>query len=181
MRKTLASLLLLFSSSGFAVEGMWQPHQLPELGEQLKELGLKIDPDKLAGLSDFPMNAIVSLGGCSASFVSPKGLVVTNHHCIYGSLQYASTPENNVLENGFVASSLEEEVPAAPGSRVYVTEEVTEVTDQVLEGITEGMGGKARYQQIENNIKELIRECEAETGYRCGVPAYHHGMEYYLI
>ncbi|MCW8195163.1 S46 family peptidase [Proteobacteria bacterium 005FR1] len=180
-RRILASLLLLMSSYGYAVEGMWQPHQLPQLGAQLKELGLKIDPEKLAGLSDFPMNAIVSLGGCSASFVSPKGLVATNHHCVYGSLQYASTPENNVLENGFVASSLEEEVPAAPGSRVYVTEEVTEVTHQVLEGVSDEMSGQARYQQIEDNIKRLIQECEAQGGYRCGVPAYHHGMEYYLV
>lgn len=181
MRKILAFLLVLCSPYGYAVEGMWQPHQLPQLGEQLKELGLKIDPEKLAGLSDFPMNAIVSLGGCSASFVSPKGLVATNHHCVYGSLQYASTPENNVLENGFVAASLEEEVPAAPGSRVYVTEEVTEVTDDVLEGVSDDMDGKARYQQIEDNIKRLIQECEAAGSYRCGVPAYHHGMEYYLI
>jgi hypothetical protein len=181
MLRTAFTLLLLLSSYGYAVEGMWQPHQLPELGEQLEDMGLKIDPDKLAGLTDFPMNAIVSLGGCSASFVSPKGLVATNHHCVYGSIQYNSTPENNLLENGFLARSLEEEVPAAPGTRVYVTEEVTEATDQVLEGVNDQMGGQERYQQIEDNIKRLIRECEATGSYRCGVPAYHHGMEYYLV
>lgn len=181
MRRIIPTLLLLLSSYGYAVEGMWQPHQLPQLGEQLKDMGLKIDPDKLAGLTDFPMNAIVSLGGCSASFVSPEGLVATNHHCVYGSIQYNSTPENNLLKEGFLARSLEEEVPAAPGTRVYVTESVTEVTDQVVEGLNDEMTGQERYQQIEDNIKALIRQCEATGSYRCGVPAYHHGMEYFLI
>lgn len=182
MHKSLLALLAFcLPFPLFAVEGMWQPHQLPQLEEQLTELGLKIDASKLAGLSNFPMNAIVSLGGCSASFVSPKGLVVTNHHCVYGSIQYNSTPENNLLTEGFLANTLDEEVPAAPGSRVYVTESVTNVSDQVLEGIADDMAGVDRYQQIENNMKTLIKDCESSGIHRCGVPAYHHGMEYYLI
>lgn len=179
--KLLMVLLGLLSLPVYAVEGMWQPHQLPELEPQMQRLGLKIDADKLAGLTSFPMNAIISLGGCSASFVSPKGLVVTNHHCVYGSVQYNSTPENNLLENGFLAKSMEEEVPAAPGSRVYVTESATNVTDEVLRNVTDEMSGNQRYDQIENNIKALIRDCEATGSYRCGVPSFHHGLEYYLI
>src|SRR5690606_8034281 len=141
MRSLSLFLLAFLSSSALAVEGMWQPQQLPELEDQLKELGLEIPVDELAGLDNFPMNAIVSLGGCSASFVSPKGLVATNHHCVYGSLQYNSTPDNNLLADGFLASELAAEVPAAPGTRVYVTESVTEMTDEVLEGVTENMSG----------------------------------------
>lgn len=186
MHKFLWPLLVLFLSlpilslPSYAAEGMWQPHQLPQLEDQLTELGLEIDPAKLAGLTDFPMNAIVSLGGCSASFVSPQGLVATNHHCVYGSVQYNSSPENNLLEKGFLATQLGEEVPAAPGTRVYVTESVTNVSDQVLEGVDNDMSGADRYRQIEDNIKTLIRDCEASGMHRCGVPAYHHGMEYYL-
>jgi len=107
------------------------------------------------------MNAVISLGGCSASFVSPKGLVVTNHHCAYGSILHNSTPENNLLKDGFLASSFSEELPATPGSRVYVTEEVTDVTAKVIAG-TESKLGNAFYEAIDTREKLLIAECESE-------------------
>jgi len=84
------------------------------------------------------MGAVVSLGGCSASFVSPEGLVITNHHCARGSVQYNSTAENNYLANGFLAKTKDAELPAAPGSRVYVTTELTDVTERMRAG-TEDM------------------------------------------
>ncbi len=105
----------LTGSGAYAVEGMWQPEQLPLIEKDLKAKGLAIKPENLNDLTAFPMNAIVSLGGCSASFVSELGLVVTNHHCAYGSIQFNSTPERNLLDNGFYASTLTEELPAAPG------------------------------------------------------------------
>lgn len=173
-------LLLMITSSAMAAEGMWQPHQLPELGDDLKRLGLKIEPESMADLSSFPMNAIVSLGGCSASFVSPRGLVVTNHHCIYGSIQYNSSPDNNLLEDGFLARSFETELPAAPGTRVYVTESLTDVSEEVLAGITDETGGLERQQRIDANIKALIRDCESSGIHRCDVPSFHHGLQYFL-
>ena len=109
MRKPLLTLSLLLISSSLADEGMWQPHQLPALNDRLMELGLEIDPENLSSLDKFPMNAVVSLGGCSASFVSPNGLVVTNHHCVYGSIQYNSSPDNNLL----VGVSLSQCLPVA--------------------------------------------------------------------
>lgn len=181
MRKFLLTLPLLFLSSSLADEGMWQPHQLPALNDRLMELGLEIDPENLSSLDKFPMNAVVSLGGCSASFVSPSGLVVTNHHCVYGSIQYNSSPDNNLLVDGFLARSMEDEIRAAPGSRIYVTEEVTDVTDRARAGVTDDMSGIDRYQAIENNRKAIIAECESTGMHRCGVSSFHQGLEYFLI
>lgn len=183
MRKLalLCALVSSFYINSIADEGMWQPHQLPALRERLLELGLEIDPANLSNLDQFPMTAIVSLGGCSASFVSPQGLVVSNHHCVYGSIQYNSTPENNLLENGFLANDMSEEVPAAPGTRVYVTESLTNVTDQMLAGVGENTSGLERYGLIEANRKALIADCESSGMHRCGVPSFHGGLEYFLI
>ena len=100
---TLASGLLIPSAR--ADEGMWKPSQMPQLAAQLKARGLQMDPAALSNLASKPLDAVISLGGCTASFVSPEGLVVTNHHCGYGAIQYNSTPERDLLANGFVAGS----------------------------------------------------------------------------
>ena len=159
MKKTLLSLAILTSFAAHADEGMWMPQQLPQVAKQLKAAGLKLDPSTLTKLTEFPMGAIVSLGGCSASFVSPQGLVVTNHHCVYNSVAVNSTPERDLLANGFLAKTLGEELPAAPGSRVYVTEEVANVTDQIITPEVAKLSGKARIDAIEKNQKKLVSEC----------------------
>ena len=73
--------------------GMWMPQQLADHKETLKRLGLEIDPALLTDPTSSVLGAVVSLGGCSASFVSPDGLIVTNHHCVQGALQYNRTAE----------------------------------------------------------------------------------------
>ncbi len=173
--------LALLTGTAFAKEGMFTPEQLPLIKEELKKTGLEISPDELTDLTGFPMGAVVSLGGCSASFVSPQGLVVTNHHCARGSVQFNSTAENNYLENGFLAKNTTEELPAAPGSRVYVTEDFSDVTEAVLGGLSDDLVGKARFDEITNRRKSLIAECEQEDGYRCSVSSFFNGKEYKLI
>jgi len=164
-----------------ADEGQWQPYQLPQLKSELKRVGIEIPAEKLADLSKHPMSAIVSLGGCSASFVSDAGLVVTNHHCAYGAIQRNSTPEHNYITSGFLAKTRAEELPGGPNSLVYVTDKVENVSDRVLKGLTADMTGRARHEAVEKRIKDLIAECETDKMYRCSVPAFHRGLEYYRI
>lgn len=181
MKKTLLTLAILSSAAAHADEGMWMPQQLPQVAKQLKAAGLKLDPATLTKLTEFPMNAIVSLGGCSASFVSPQGLVATNHHCVYNSIAVNSTPERDLLANGFLAKTLAEELPAAPNSRVLVTKEVTNVSDKVITPAVDKLVGKARLDAIEKATKAMVTECEKDAGHRCNVASYYGGLEFYLI
>lgn len=175
----IASSLLI--GSALADEGMWQPHQLAQIKDKLKAAGLKLDPEKMADLDQFPMNAIVSLGGCSASFLSEQGLVITNHHCAYGSIQHNSTEENNLLVNGFVAKSMDKEPQASPSARVYVTESLTDVTKDIKGSILKGAEGVDYFNAIDKREKELVAECESSQDYRCNVYSFHGGAEYFLI
>jgi hypothetical protein len=164
-----------------ADEGQWQPHQLPQLKSELKRIGIAIPAEKLADLAKHPMSAIVSLGGCSASFVSDAGLVVTNHHCAYGAVQRNSTPAHNYIADGFLAKSRGEELPGGPNALVYVTDKVENVSARVLQGLAAGISGRARHEEVESRVKALIAECETDKMYRCSVPAFHRGLEYYRI
>ncbi len=182
--RLLLSALLVAAApvvTPLAEEGMWQPAQLPQLAATLKDRGLRLDPARLADLHAHPMGAIISLGNCTASFVSPDGLAVTNHHCAYSAIQYNSTEGDNLLDRGFVASSREAELFAGPGSRILVTVSVTDVTGEVLGGLADGLGGRERYQAIEDREKELVAACEKDPGHRCRVAATYDGMRYELV
>ena len=177
MKKFVIALSVCLLPALAGAQGMWMPQQVPELADQLKERGLELDPAQFADLTGFPMGAIVSTGGCSASFVSPMGLVATNHHCVYGYLQYNSTPERDLLKNGFLAKELGEEVQASAGARIYVTSKIEDVTDKVL-GRLDRMSDTARYDTIERRRKELTAACEKPGGLRCSVDAYFGGTQY---
>lgn len=181
MKKTLLTLAILSTSVAYADEGMWMPQQLPQVAKQLKAAGLKLDPATLTKLTEFPMGAIVSLGGCSASFVSPQGLVATNHHCVYNSVAVNSTPQRDLLANGFLAKSFAEELPASPGSRIFVTKEVVNVTSKVITPDVAKLSGKARIDGIEKNEKNIVAECEKDPGHRCTVASFYGGLEFYLL
>ena len=181
MKTVVIIFLMIINLSVHAAEGMWTPAQLPELSDVLEAKGLQIDPGTMTDLTAHPMKAIVSLGGCTASFVSPKGLVITNHHCAYGSISYNSTEERNLLRDGFAAGSFADELPARPGSRVLVTVAVEDVSNTILGDIPPGLSGRARYQAIEDSEKELVRKCETDKGHRCRVASYHGGLQYELI
>jgi hypothetical protein len=179
--KPLLLALTLTTTAAVAHEGMWTPQQLPQIAGDLKATGLALDPAQLTDLTAFPMGAIISLGNCTASFVSPEGLVVTNHHCAYGSIQFNSMAEKNLIEQGFLAQAQADELRAAPGSRVYVTVDVRKVTDRILDKRTSALTGKALIDAMEANEKNVVAECEKDVGHRCNVYGFYGGLEFHLI
>ena len=181
LQHLFTAVALGISLGAVADEGQWQPHQLAQLQAELSAKGIEIPGKQLADLSQYPMNAMVGLGYCSASFVSPNGLVITNHHCAYNAIQNNSSKDNNLIEKGFLAKTLTEELPAGPQERLYITESVTDVTAQVSGALAAGLSGAARYDAIEANRKALIKDCESDANYRCSVVSFHHGLEYYQI
>ena len=187
MKKLLC--LLFVSTAALAGEGMWMPQQMPQLAAELQKAGVTIDPKRLADLTGDPMGAVVSLGGCTASFVSPDGLVVTNHHCAFGSIQHNATPERDLITTGFLARTRAEELPAAPGTKVWVTTNIEDVTERVND-VARPSGRERRAEarptltdverakQIDRKSKELVAECEKAGGVRCRVSSFFEGSQY---
>lgn len=179
---SLAAACLVPAGLVHAGEGMWVPQQLPEIAGPLKKAGLKLSPQQLSNLTGDPMGAVVALGGCTASFVSPNGLVVTNHHCAYGAIQLNSTPENNLIRDGFNAPTTADEVSAGPNARVFVLDDIQDVTTEA-KAVIAGAGDNAlaRTRALEAFEKKLIADCEADAGFRCRLYSFSGGNTYRLF
>ncbi|HEY8379018.1 MAG TPA: S46 family peptidase [Nannocystis sp.] len=161
--------------------GMWMPAQMAAHAETLRALGLQYDPAALTDPTAHPLGAVVSLGGCSASFVSPEGLIITNHHCVTRYLQNNSTPEDNLLKTGFLAKTRAEEKSGGPAARVFVTTSFTDVTETILAGLASVPDDK-RGGQIEERRKMLVGGCETgKVGVRCTVASFYEGAQFFLI
>ncbi len=179
-RVVLTCVLVLLSAGALADEGMWMPQQIPQLAPRLKEMGFLGDPQAFADLTGQPMGAIVSLGGCSASFVSPDGLIVTNNHCVQGALQYNSKPEKNLMVDGFLAKTRDAELWNGPGSRVYVTVSVTDVTDEIAGKIDPKTPDRKRFDVVEQRVKARVAACE-KAGLRCSVAPFFEGLKWFEL
>ena len=182
-RFLLLILLLSHVNSILADEGMWEPAQLPNIEKDIRAAGFKGNIKKFSNLFEHPLNAIVSLGGCSAAFISDSGLIATNYHCIESSyLQFnARRLEKDLFKTGFLAKSLDEEAQSAPGARVYITQESTNVTEAVLNGAAEAQSENERYKIIQTNRKNLIKNCETSEEFQCEVRSFYSGETYQLI
>lgn len=183
IRPIIALLCALAAGEAFAVEGKWTPQQILELDPQeLRKLGLEIPPGKLwsregAGL----LAAAVKVGtGCSGGFISAEGLIITNHHCAFDILQQHSTPERNLIENGFLARTRGEEL-VGKGTRITIPHRSTDVTAEIEAAVPAGADDLARYQAIERKKKELVAACEQQPNRRCQVEAFDGGVSYLLI
>ncbi len=171
-------LVTLFHLSALADEGMWLLDQLKDLPwKELQQRGLQLSPDQISKLKD----AVVIIDGGTGEIVSPNGLVLTNHHVAFGAIQRASTPEKNYIKEGFIARSLEEEIPI-PGYEVTFTVDFKDVTKEVLEVVKEGMTPLERFKAIEHRKSELEDQAEKEhKNIEASVVEMFSGMKYYLF
>ena len=184
MKKLLLSAILFLATLGIhADEGMWMLCNLSARTDSiLHEMGLELTYDQIYSTEHPSLNdAIVQFGGfCSGVVVSDNGLVFTNHHCGYGSIQDHSTPQHDYLKDGFFAKTLEDELP---NEELYVDFHIKtyDVTDKVLENVKPGMSVRERNQAIETASKELTDAVDDdEHGIHSAVVPYYKGSKYYL-
>ncbi|TWU38713.1 Peptidase S46 [Novipirellula aureliae] len=161
-------------------EGMYPMSELQRL--DLKERGIELTAAELFNPEAISLvDGVCRVNGCTGSFVSPEGLIITNHHCAYGAIQKASTAEHDYLEDGFQADSRAEEIPA-PDYTVRVTEDYRDVSDEVLRVVTANMDFLQRTQAIEKRCKELEAAAEAaQPELRAEVAEMFVGKTYVLF
>lgn len=163
-----------------ADEGMYPISSIGQL--DLNRKGLAIAPEEIFNPNETCLvDGICRVNGCTGSFVSPSGLIITNHHCAYGALQSASTPQRDYLADGFQARTRAEEV-IAKGYTVRITESYSDVSQQVLSVVTPEMSYLDRTKAIERRCKELEKQAEAATpGQRAEVAEMFAGKTYVLF
>ncbi len=155
----IAFAAIAFITSAFADEGMIPINQLsaPDLakrGFQLKA-GEIFDPENVC-----LVDGICRVNGCTGSFVSELGLIITNHHCAYGAIQSSSSKEHDYLADGFKAADRQSELPAR-GYTVRITESYTDVSEQVLKAVQSGQSAAERTKAIERRRKEIEKDAES--------------------
>jgi hypothetical protein len=145
-------------------------------------MGMQLEGKSLTDPLSDPLSAVVTLGGyCTASFVSPDGLLVTNHHCAQGALEYNSTKESNLVETGFLAKSRADEKSAGPTQQVKIAQAFRSVTKEMRDGLDKIADPAKRYAEIESRYKALVAACEKDRpGIKCDVTSTYHGAEYTL-
>ncbi len=174
--------LLLVASVAHAVGGKWTPEQLLDHEPGwLEGLGLEVPAQELWSPGEGGLlEAVVQVRGCSSGFVSPRGLLITNHHCVFGILQHHSTAENDIIASGYLAESAADELPG-PAVRASIPSRFTDVTDAIGAAVPEGADDLERFQAIEAKKKALVATCEERENRRCKVAVYDDGVRYTLI
>jgi hypothetical protein len=178
--------LLLAAGPVRADEGMWVPWEMERHSERLVELGYEGSVDALRDPLGQVLGAVVSVNrGCTGSFVSERGLVATNHHCIGSVLQHNSSEEHNLLRDGWYAAGPDEELPAAPGYSLFLTESFEDITDRFdfvgNKKLRRGSSDADLHRKIERTRSEQVAACEAEADVYCSVATYDGGARYVLM
>jgi len=183
----LVALLLLilslappFRHDARADEGMYPLSELAKLN--LDAAGLKVSAKDIfdpanGGLVD----AIVNIGGCTGSFISAEGLVITNHHCAFGAVQLASSAAHDYIRDGFFAADRSAEFPAQ-GSTIRITDSYADVSAEVLGALGDTMSFTQRAKAISQKMKEIVAAAEAgHPGKRAAVSEMFPGKSYVLF
>ena len=174
MKRILAILAgLAIALTAAADEGMWLLPLLKQLnGKDLKATGCKLTPEEIYSINKTSLkDAIVHFGGgCTGEMISSQGLLVTNHHCGYSSIQGLSTDEHNYLMDGYWAKSLAEEIPA-PGLSVTFLVSMEDVSNVMEKAEDKG----AASQELIKAARENNPNCNIQ------VTSFYNDNVYYLI
>ncbi|WP_418699000.1 S46 family peptidase [Bacteroides sp.] len=183
LRSVIIAVCCLFALTGRADEGMWMLGNLNKQTRQvMKELGLQMPADKLYNPKRPSLkDAVVSFGGfCSGVVVSEDGLVFTNHHCGFSSIQQHSSVEHDYLKDGFVARSYSEELPN-PELYVRFLLRQEDVTKRVLAAVNPEMSEAERSSAVDSVMLAIGEEVSHKDSTLIGiVDAYYGGNEFWL-
>jgi hypothetical protein len=188
MKKLLLTLVLsisLLAANAFKKptdEGMWLPILLKDYNyEQMKKLGLKLKPEQIYNVNKGSLkDAIVWFGGyCTGEIVSNTGLILTNHHCGYGSIQSHSTVEDNILDNGFWAKSLDQE-KSNPGLFASILVRMEDVSKQIMPALM-GLDDKQKAAKLKEISDALEAKATEGTHYEATVKPIFKGNQYIMF
>ncbi|NOR87346.1 MAG: serine protease [Bacteroidales bacterium] len=177
------ALLIGLTPALKADEGMWVPMFLKQLNiKDMKKAGFKLSAEDIYSVNKSSLKdaIIVFGGGCTGEIVSPEGLIFTNHHCGYGSIQKVSTIEHDYLTDGFWSKNKAEEIPIE-GLTVKFLVSMDDVTTKMFEGISDTMTEGQRNQVLADNEDAIVEAATEDNHYMAFVENFFAGNEYYLI
>ena len=170
--------------SAAADEGMWMLPYLQKMNSKdMKARGCKLSAEEIYSMNNSSLkDAIVIFGGgCTGEIVSPDGLLFTNHHCGYGSIQSLSSVEHDYLKNGFWAMSRAEELPA-PGLKVRFIRRIVDVTPDVLGAVPDIAGGGEREELVAGQVKAVSERLAGENpGTDVEIKSFFGGNQYFAF
>lgn len=167
---------------GFSKEGMWLPFLVEQLAiDDMRSMGFKLSAEDIYSVNNSSLkDAVVHFGGgCTGEMISDKGLLLTNHHCGYGQIQYHSTVENDFLTNGFWAMNQDEEL-ANPGLTATFIVRMEDVTELIF-AETNDLEGEELSNKIKENIEKVGKEAIEETHYEYVIKPFYNGNHYYMF
>ncbi|MEZ4853550.1 S46 family peptidase [Flavobacterium sp.] len=177
-------LLLFIAVPLFAQQGgMWIPSMLKGMNEtEMQRLGMKMTAEDIYDVNQSSLkDAIVHFdGGCTSEIISPKGLLLTNHHCGYGEIQSHSSVEHDYLQDGFWAMSLSEELPN-PGMVATLIVSINDVTNSVLEGVAQLNSEAEKQKKIQENISKIQTTFPKENWQENQIKTFYEGNQYLLF
>ena len=161
-------------------EGMWLPMLINKNYDEMKKIGFKLSASDIYNVNQSSLkDAIVSMGFCTGEMISADGLMLTNHHCGYGSIQYNSTVEHDYLTDGFVAKTKEEELQSPEIVASFLVR-MEDVTPQIL-AATNGLSGAEKDAKMKEITKSLTSEATKGTHYQAVVRDVFGGNQYLLF